>query len=484
MTCYSPQQIEAAKEKKRRIEARRNYKAFLNYTYKDYVGSFFFDYVCEAVDKFIDDVLAGKRPVIVFQAPPQHGKSELISRRLPPYLMGRFPDFNICAASYSEDLASPMAQAVKQNMEEPEYKILFPMPTKKRKYDKDATLEFNNKNGKGRYKGDGIGGGFTGRPCDIFIIDDPTKSHKEALSPTIKEAHWNWFQSCCLSRMSENSGIIVMATSWAEDDLPGRVISNYKGQEKLKVIKFPALNEPGEPGFNPDLPLGALVPGRHSREKLLETKSTYSDYWWAAVYQQQPMALGGNVFKSDFIQYYLPKDLPDRFDKVIASWDCTFKDTDGSDFVVGQVWGKKGSYAYLLDQVRERMSFTKTVQKVIDLKNKWPQVSAILIEDKANGPAVIDMLKRSVHGLIPVEPDGSKLARAHAVTYLWEARNVFLPSEDICPWVKDYTGELTAFPASANDDQVDAKTQALRYLFPLRGKLNISGAALAAVGAR
>jgi phage uncharacterized protein (putative large terminase), C-terminal domain len=127
------------------------------------------------------------------------------------------------------------------------------------------------------------------------------------------------------------------------------------------------------------------------------------------------------------LRYYFPKDLPAKFDKVLASWDCTFKDTDGTDFVVGQVWGKAGANAYLLGQVRQRMSFTKTVAEVIKLKNEWPKVREILIEDKANGPAVIDTLKGSVYGIIPIEPDGSKLARAHAVTSYWEAGNVWLP---------------------------------------------------------
>ena len=176
--------------------------------------------------------------------------------------------------------------------------------------------------------------------------------------------------------------------------------------------------------------------------------------------------------------YYLPKDLPEKFDKMCASWDCTFKDTDGTDFVVGQVWGKIGANSYLLAQVRARMSFTKTVDEVTTLHELWPRARAILIEDKANGPAVIDTLKSKVPGILPIEPDGSKLARAHAVTSYWEAGNVWLPDPSLYPWVKDLVSELTSFPAGANDDQVDAMTQALRHLYPLFNKLNITQAAL------
>ena len=124
------------------------------------------------------------------------------------------------------------------------------------------------------------------------------------------------------------------------------------------------------------------------------------------------------------------------------------------------------------------MSFTKTVQEVVSLRQKHPKTREILIEDKANGQAVIDVLKASVPGMIPIEPDGSKLARAHAVTSYWEAGNIWLPHPDLFPWVKDLVSELTVFPAGANDDQADALTQALRRLYPLFSKLNISQEAL------
>jgi predicted phage terminase large subunit-like protein len=313
---------------------------------------------------------------------------------------------------------------------------------------------------------------------DIGIIDDPTKNEKEALSDTVKEGHWNWYQAVFTTRLSEHSGQIIMATSWAEDDLPARVATEFRDNPRLSVLKFPAINEPDESGYNPELPQGALVPQLKSLEFLREVKALFSDYWWSAMYQQSPKALGGNVFKEIGVQYYIPKELPTKFDKVIASWDCTFKDTDGTDYVVGQVWGKAGANSYLLDQVRARMSFTATVKAVVELRNKWPRIREVLIEDKANGPAVIDTLKASLSGIIPIEPDGSKLARAHAVTSYWEARNVFLPHPDVAPWVKDLIAELTAYPASANDDQMDALTQALRRLYPPFNRLKISQAAL------
>jgi predicted phage terminase large subunit-like protein len=142
----------------------------------------------------------------------------------------------------------------------------------------------------------------------------------------------------------------------------------------------------------------------------------------------------------------------------------TFKDTDGSDYVVGQVWGRAGVRYYLLHQTRDRLGFTASVQAVKTVSVRFPQAMAVLIEDKANGPAVMDTLKGDISGLVPIEPDGSKVARAHAVTALWSSGNVYIPEDDAFPWVPDFVTELVSFPASGYDDQVDSMTQALRYL--------------------
>lgn len=472
---------EAALEVYARRNGRRGLLAYIQYTSRAYKVSTFSQTVCAALDKFVEDVNAGKRPILVLQAPPQHGKSEIASRKLPSYLLGRFPDWRIAAASYSSELAGTMAQDVRRNLFSSEHGRLFLHSTEKKKFDINRMGEFNAPGGSGSYLGVGIGTGLTGRPVDIGIIDDPTKDQQEALSAVTKESHWNWYQSVFTTRLSENSGQVIMATSWAADDLVGRILDQFRDDPRLTHLRFPAINLPDEAGYEPKLPEGALVPELKSLEFLYEQKALLSDYWWSAMYQQTPKALGGNVFKDFCVQYYEasgPRALPKKFDKVIASWDCTFKEHSNTDFVVGQVWGKVGANTYLLDQICARMSFTTTVKAIVTLKTKWPQIREILIEDKANGPAVIDTLKSSVPGIIPVEPDGSKLARAHAVTAYWEALNVWIPHESLAPWVRNFVSELTSFPAAAHDDQVDAMSQALRRLYPLHGRLRIRQAVL------
>lgn len=474
--AITPQQAASVLLKRR--AARKSLLEYILYTSPYYLQSYFSRSVCEQLDRFIADVQASVRPVLILSAPVQHGKSEIVSRKLPAYLLGKFPDWRIAAASYSSTLSDSMSLDVRRNLASREHQELFPISEQRRNFTVNRNGELSSPTGTGSYISDGVGGGFTGRSADIFIIDDPIKNSEEALSQTTKEKIWSWYQSTSKTRMSKDSGMIIMATRWAMDDLTGRVIESVGGTGRLRCLTYPAINEPDEIGYDPELPRGPLVPELHPIEQLREVKAETSEYFWAALYQQKPQPLGGNVFKESGVQHYAPKDLPLRFDKVINSWDCTFKETDGTDFVVGQAWGKAGANSYLLDQIRARMSFSATVESVIALRQRWPQTSEVLIEDKANGPAVIDVLKAQVPGLIAVEPDGSKLARAHAVTWVWEAKNVWTPYPQITPWMRAFLNEILFFPAAANDDQVDAMTQALRRLYPLYGRLNISQAAI------
>lgn len=439
--------------------ARRSLHEFIQYINPEYITSHFSQTVCDALDRFIVKMMNGERPVIILGAPPQHGKSDIVSRYLPAYIFGKYPDLRIAGLSYGKDLASDMNRDVQRIMMSDEYAALFPLSCLNAK--RVVTIEVEAKRNsetfeivgrKGTYISQGVGGPLTGKKVDLGIIDDPIKNSKEALSPTTKQSVWNWYVSTFKTRLSKNSGEIIMATRWATDDLSGRVIEK---NPQAEVLVFPAINDNNE----------ALVPELHPLDKLLETKAILGDYFWSAMYQQSPKPGDGQIFHEEFVRYYLPKDLPAKFDKVIHSWDMTFKDSDGTDYVVGQVWGKKGANAYLLYQIRKRMSFTQTLKAVKLLAEKFPDGRRKLVEDKANGPAVIDSLKSTVSGLIPIEPDGSKIARAHACTAEWEAGNILLPHKDIAPWIVEAVDEITTFPFGSHDDTVDAMTQAIRDLY-------------------
>ena len=206
-----------------------------------------------------------------------------------------------------------------------------------------------------------------------------------------------------------------------------------------------------------------LFPERFSEAQVSEMERTMGSFATAGQLQQRPMPRGGGLFKSDWIQHW--DKLPERFDAAVISWDMTFKESATSDFVVGQVWGRKDGAFYLVDQFRGRWDFVKSLEQFVAAARKYPRITRKLIEDKANGPAIISALKRKVTGIIPITPKESKEARANAVTTLWEARNVYLPPPDRYPWVaQDFIPELLAFPSGAHDDTIDAMSQALNDL--------------------
>jgi predicted phage terminase large subunit-like protein len=319
----------------------------------------------------------------------------------------------------------------------------------------------------------GVGGPITGRGADLGMIDDPLKNAKEAQSETIRKAHKEWYDSTFYTRLEPMAAVMVTQTRWNEDDLSGYLLSQESEEaENWHIINLEAIKESVQITVPSTCTLAkdwraegeALCPERYDAERLNKIKRRVGSYFWAALYQQRPAPIEGAMLKRNWWQYYTIA--PDRFDRVIQSWDMSFKDTDGSDFVVGQVWGRVGARAYLLDQVRDRMDFPTTCEAVKQLTAKWPNARLKLVEDKANGPAVIASLQHAVPGMVGVEPDGGKVARASACSPLIEAKNVYLPDPSIAPWVGDFVQECSAFPNGAHDDQVDACTQALNRLYP------------------
>lgn len=179
------------------------------------------------------------------------------------------------------------------------------------------------------------------------------------------------------------------------------------------------------------------------------------------------------MVKRDWWQYYdqplwIELDNGQRrtlgMDAVLISADLTFKGEDHSDYVAIGVWARRGPNAYLLDQVRGHYDFPETIRRLEALCARWPDALLKIIEDKANGPAVIATLRHRIPGIVAEIPQGSKVARLAAVSPLIEAGNVHLPNPQLAPWVGDYVEEFAGFPNAAHDDQVDHTTQGLNRL--------------------
>jgi len=416
--------------------------------------------------EYLAKVERGEILRLIVEMPPRHGKSETTTIKFPAYYLGKHPDRRVIIASHTANLAARFSMRARNDFDQyaPEVFGLRVNPEVAAMYRWDV-LDPNAPPGQppGGMVAAGIGGPITGQGAHLAVIDDPVKDAEAANSKLQRDAIWDWYRFVLRTRLFPGAAVILVLTRWHEDDLAGRLLKQAAEDplaDQWTIVRLPAIAEEGDP-------LGreigkALWGEQYDVRALAAVKASVGSYVWAALYQQRPAPPEGNILKREWWKFY--RQAPEAFDEIIQSWDCAFKDHKDDDYVVGQVWGRKKADKYLLDQVRGRMSFTATLTAIRTLSAKWPRARAKLVEDKANGTAVMDTLKHEIPGLIAVEPEGGKEVRAQAVSPDIEAGNVYLPDPSTAPWIHDFLEECTAFPKAPNDDQVDAMTQALLRL--------------------
>lgn len=400
---------------------------------------------------------------LIVSMPPRHGKSWFTSRYLPAWYLDRHPDRRVVLAAYAATFAGQWGRDVRNLLREHHERLNVQLAA-----DSTSRSDWATTAGGGMLTV-GVGGPITGRGANLLLIDDPVKNAAEAYSPTIRESVWDWWTTTARTRLEPGGAMILVMTRWHHDDLAGRLLAGMDDEhgDRWVELNLPAIAYDDDPlGRQPG---EALWPDRYDVDALEQIRHSVGPVAWDALYQQRPTTDETGVFPRAAWSWYdtpLWRDLDGRcrtlnHGPIWQSWDMAFKGSTTSDYVVGQVWQQQGADRYLLDQVRGRWTFTQTCEQVELLTTRWPDAHAKLVEDKANGPAVIDHLQSTVGGMIPVEPRGNKLARAHAVSPLVHAGNVHLPS--FTSWIDDLVTEAALFPAAAHDDQVDALTQALDY---------------------
>lgn len=401
---------------------------------------------------------------------PTHN-SERTSRRFPTWMLHRRPDLRIAIVSYAHRVARRWGERIRDDILEHGAKLDLEVKA-------DAAADEWRLTGKlGGCYSVGIGGPLTSRAVDLLIIDDPYKDGKQADSIAWNDRIRGWWEEVAIPRLGPGVAVVIIQTRWREDDLIGWLQQREDG-DIWRVINIPAQadHKPAEgetdilgraPGEFMESSRGRTRADWEARKKAMGTRA------WTALCQGRPSPASGDIFKNEWWQEYgapqwIVRDNGSHwaigFDEIIISVDCAFKDTDSSDFVALQVWGRRGIEAFLLDQVCEQLSFVDTIDHFRRLCAKWPQATLKLIEDKANGTAVLNMLKRKIGGMVPVEPQGSKTERAYAVSPFVEGGNVYLPAPELAPWVTKLKDQAKRFPRDKNDDMVDALTQALNRL--------------------
>lgn len=434
----------------------------------------------DLINQALVDLVDGDDDRLIVSMPPQEAKSTTVSRWYPDYLLSQVdPDLRIIMISYSDDIARRWGADVKRDFETFNGDDDSLDLGVRLRADSRAAGRWQVEGHKGGMFCAGVAGSVTGRPADLILIDDPIKDLEQAKSVLYRERFQRFWQGVAIPRLGPGAKVCLIQTRWHEDDAAGWLIrgeGNHRTGGRWHVLNIPAQAD-HDPNKGETDPLGRepgeyMISARGNRD-WDGIKKSVGSYVWAALYQGRPAPAEGNIFQRSWWKFYEQPQWVERsdgarialgFDEVLTSWDMTFKNTEGTDYVVGQVWGRRGADAYLLDQVHRRMTFVESAQAVRDLAARWPDSLAKLVEDKANGSAVMDYLRRTVPGLIPIEPSGSKTARAAAVSPLVEAGNVWLPAPEIYPWIGDLIEEASGFPNASHDDQVDAMSQALYRL--------------------
>lgn len=415
------------------------------------------------LDEVLDKVISGELTRVIITLPTRIGKTEKVNVRFPSCYLELFPDAPIILGGYNEKFAMRLSRKIQRIT-----KDRVPMSGR------TSASDWETAEGGG-VRAAGVGVGVAGLPAKLILIDDPIKNREDAYSQAHRDKVWEWYTEDMYPRLEPDGAMVITMARRHEDDLVGRILASEDGPN-WTVIRLPALAEE-------DDPLGrvvgeALCPDRFDEEAYARMRLVMGEVSFSGLQQQRPTPASGLIFQSDQIRYYTTPDHPiiekdgsmvpvlpqGRWDDIFQSWDMSFKDKTASDPIAGHVWARKGVDAYFLDRMGGRRSFTNSLTEVRNMSKKHPKALLKLVEDKANGPAVISTLKSELGGFKAIEPEGDKVSRAWSVTPLYEGGNVWFPHPKIAPWVPKVIMQMIQFPFGANDDDVDAMTQALRKI--------------------
>lgn len=432
---------------------------------------------------------------LLINMPPRHMKSIEVSVMFPAFVWTVEPSLRWLYSSYAQSLSIRDSVKMRRLIESPWYKArwghVFELTS-----DQNQKLKFEN-NKSGYRMATSVGGSNTGEGGDIIVVDDP-HNVEERESDVMREGAIDWWASVMSTRINnprKRRRIVVMQRVH-EHDLSGHLLeqggwthlnlpAEYEGGKCIVTgcvfhwDKDPRTVE-GEP----------LWKDRFGKSEIQQLKKDLKEFGAAAQLQQRPAPAEGGILKRHWWRYWCypgqeetlppvrvkdptsgefleikPVPIPYAFDKEVQSWDMAFKDLAASSFVVGEQWGRKGPNSFLKDQVRAQMDFTATLDAVRSFNRTHKEAGEKIIEDKANGPAILSVLKSEIPGMSAHPVKGDKQARASAYAHLVRDGNIFLPHPSIAPWVEQFIHECATFPNAEYDDQVDTWSQAMDKLY-------------------
>lgn len=477
-----------------RRKLQKDYAAYVQYANPGFCMTKFHKYLCGEIQEFLDMPPTGKAmDILLLSVPPQHGKSYTVTETLPSWFLGKHPQDAVIICSYDGTIAEGFSRKNRDKFNEYATDVFRVLPNDQ----VQGVALWETKDG-GRCRAAGLKAGITSYGAELFIIDDPIKNKEAAQSETILAKIHGEMGPSVQSRIHPGGKLIVIQTRWVENDVIGYI------EEKWSEYIWKTINLPCECEDEANDPLGrklgeALM-GEHLGDKNIPAKIKNDNEWlkskkaliiagdgeytWNALYQGHPSAQNGNLFQEHWWQLYDRRNVRfEDFEYSCLSIDATFKKTETSDMVAMELWGLRQNHAFLYKLVNKRMGFVDTVARIKKFLEQYPGIDELVIEDKANGSAIIDTLRYSegVPPIVGVNPLGGKYSRAQAVspfiaTLAVHIPNDFSESENMeIEW--DANEKLTGtqkfiiqhskFPFMKHDDMVDAETQALTRLIKL-----------------
>lgn len=454
-------------------EAQESFWAYRQYMNPNMKKGWWQKIIAGHLQQFYEDLISGKRPKLVIQAPPQHGKSEQIVDFIA-WVAGKNPDLRTIYCSFSERLGIRANLRLQRVYDSEKYKKVFPdtqinnsnaVTISGQTLRNRQIIEYAGKTGY--FRNTTVNGSITGESLDLGVIDDPIKGREEANSETIRDKTWDWFVDDFFTRFSEDAGLLSILTRWHVDDPIGRMLERVDG---VKLVSYPAIATQDEEYRKKG---EALFPEHKSLEFLLERKQTMFEANWEALYQQNPIVTDGNLFKPEFIEIIDAVPADDRI-KWVRGWDLA-SSTDG-DYTAGAKLGRLQDGRFVIaDLVRERYTTDKRDELLYNTAtNDGRRCEISIPQDPGQaGKSLALYLTRKLAGFsVKTSPEsGDKITRAQPFASQVNVGNVLMVRGS---WNLALQEEMRMFPNGKYDDQIDCLSRAFNEFIDARRSLNIA----------
>lgn len=415
----------------------------------------------DAIARVVEEVEKGEIQFLILTVPPRHGKSEIVSRRLPAWYLGRNPGENVVVATYNDDFAKDFGADVRNIMTSSQYKQVFPNVTLQRGGAAKERLQ-TRQGGMATFVG--VGGSLTGRGAHLLVIDDVIKDYEQARSQAFRDRAWEWFTKVAMTRRMGRKLVIITFTRWHTDDIIGRLTDreneyfNEALSKKIRIINFPAIAEDDDPLER--LPGEPLWPERYDLD-FFEEQRSLDPLGFAALYQQRPTLADGVLFRREHIRYYDPATLDMSAMRIYCASDHAVSTTQRADStVLLRVGLDRQNNLYLLDCWWKKARTDEVVEAMLTMARQEPKPLIWWAEKGHISKSIGPFLRKRMFetgayfNVVEVTPAADKEQRAQAISARMAMGYVHFPKDK--PWVERAVNELLAFPNALHDDFVDA----------------------------